>query len=149
METADFQRAIIHLPDSIIDFFKTNIFPGTDSRNLNPVGAPANPAAGIDVSNLKTIGIDERKDLPRHRARGGSIDGSRRLLVEGLVGTLVVELIPEPVEATLLSGHTSGRRPSRIGFEGPVHAFVPAILLRLARLDELRKDSQPYPPGGE
>jgi len=65
------------------------------------------------------------------------------------VGPLIVEFIAEPVEATLLSGHAAGRRPSRLGFESSMHAFVAPVLLRLAWLDELGEDSQANPPSGE
>jgi hypothetical protein len=53
------------------------------------------------------------------------------------VGAIVVEFVPEMIEAALLSGHASRRRPSGLVFEGLMHAFVATILLRFAGLDEL------------
>jgi hypothetical protein len=59
VETAYFQGTKIHIPDSIVDFLQPNIFACTNGRNLDPVGAPTNSSAGIDVTGLIPIGIDE------------------------------------------------------------------------------------------
>jgi hypothetical protein len=33
------------------------MFAGTDCRNPDPIGAPTDPAAGIDIAQLETAGI--------------------------------------------------------------------------------------------
>ena len=68
METTYPQGSIIHLPDAIIDLLQADIFTGTNRGNLNPVGAPAHTAAGIDETDLEMIGVFEGQDLARHRA---------------------------------------------------------------------------------
>ena len=55
----------------------------------------------------------------------------------------------EVVEVALLCTEVGLRRPSGFAFEGSVHAFVTAVLLRLTRLDGLRTDTEPDPPGAE
>jgi hypothetical protein len=77
VKTADFQATIVHLPDPVIDLFQADIFSGTDSRNLDPVGVPADPSAGIDIPCLKPIGILEGDDPAWHGPRGKGIDGGR------------------------------------------------------------------------
>ena len=57
------------------------------------------------------------------------------------MGPLLVEFSPESIEAHLLSSHRCGRRTGRLLLEGLVHALVPTVLLRVARLDELRVDA--------
>jgi hypothetical protein len=141
VESTDFQGSIIHLPNAIVDLLQPNILPGTNGGDLDPIRLPTHPSTGIDVTDLETIWVFEWQYFPWHCTRGGGIDRSRRLLVESFVRTHIVELIAEMVEATLLSGHAAGRRPSRLGFEGSMHAFVPAVLLRLTGLYELGKDS--------
>ncbi len=61
----------------------------------------------------------------------------------------VIEFLPEVVETALLSRHASSGRTSCLLLQGFMHAFVAAVLLGLAGLDELGEDSQPNPPGGE
>ena len=108
MKTADFQATIIHIPDTIIDLFQTDIFTGTNGRNLDPVGGPADPAAGIDIASLETIGILKGDDLARHGSQGRGIDGCRGLLVQRFMGALAVELQTEAVETALLGGQAAG-----------------------------------------
>ena len=149
MESADFQASIIHLPDPVIELFQADIFSGADGGNLDPVGVPADPSAGIDIPSLKPIRILKGSDPARHRTRGGGINRRRRPLVQSFMRTLAVEFQTETVETALLGGHASSRRLGGLGFKGPVHAFVAPILLRFAGLNELGKDPQTDPPGGK
>ena len=57
------------------------------------------------------------------------------------MGTVVVEVLAEAVEADLLPARTRGRRFGRLGLQGPMHALVPPVLLGLARLDALQRDA--------
>ena len=108
MKTADFQATIIHLPDPVVDLLKADIFTGTDGGNLDPVGGPADPAAGIDIASLETIGILKGSGLARHGSQGRGINGSRRLKVKRFMGALGVELQTEAVETALLGGQAAG-----------------------------------------
>ena len=59
---------------------------------------------------------------------------------------LIVELVDEVIEPLLLLEEVKTRRLGRLFLEGQVHAFVPAVLLRMAWLDALKVDTQAQPP---
>ena len=69
--------------------------------------------------------------------------------MERLVRADVVEGAAEVVEVALLGTEVGLRRPSGFALEGSVHAFVTAVLLGLSRLDGLRTDAEPDPPGAQ
>lgn len=60
---------------------------------------------------------------------------------------LGVEFVAKAIEASLLCDPRVRRRSRGLGFEGPVHAFVSTVLLRLAWFDELGEHAQAHPPG--
>ena len=69
--------------------------------------------------------------------------------MERFVRSLVVIDSAEFVEPTLLSTKMGARGRGGLFLEGPVHAFVPAILLGLSWLNELWDDAEGDPPDGE
>ena len=62
---------------------------------------------------------------------------------------LAVEDLDEVIEACLLLQEVASRRFGSLFFQRQMHAFVTAILLRMARLDALDADAQTEPPDGE
>src|SRR6266851_787626 len=66
-----------------------------------------------------------------------------------LMGALLVVALDEGIEARLLLEHIRLRRAGGLPLQGEVHALVPAVLLRLARLDPLDQNAEPQPPHGE
>src|SRR5436305_6684221 len=70
---------------------------------------------------------------------------SRRPLPERFVRPLLVVDAPKLVEAFLLGRPAPGRRTRRLLLQRPMHPFVPAILLRVARLNALQANSQLEP----
>ena len=74
------------------------------------------------------------------------------LLVEGFVGALEVIDPTTVIEPALLGGEGRPgpmRRKDGALLQGPVHAFMRAILVRLSELDALGEDPQRDPPDGE
>jgi len=65
------------------------------------------------------------------------------------VGTVVVVLLAERVEATLLAGEVTGWRAGGFGLEGLVHPFMATVLLGVSGLDELGVDAEADPPNGK
>src|SRR6185312_5706251 len=78
-----------------------------------------------------------------------AIAAGRWHLAERLVRTVVVEVVAEAIEACLLLGGRVGGRPRGLGLEGAVHALMPAVLLRLARVDALETDAELDPVHGK
>src|SRR5437667_6700036 len=63
--------------------------------------------------------------------------------------TLLVVLDAEVVEASLLAAQVRPGGPSRLVLEGAMEALMPSVLLGVARLDQLGRDTEPDPPHGE
>src|SRR3989442_5441583 len=71
------------------------------------------------------------------------------LHLQGLVGSLGVELLHEGVEAGLLLQAVGARRSGGLLLQGQMHALVAAVLLRMAGLDAFDRDAEPQPPDRE
>lgn len=56
---------------------------------------------------------------------------------------LLIEFLAEIVKSLLLLHQIATSRPGSLGFEGPVHALVLAILLGVSRLCSGRSESDP------
>src|SRR5882724_10778365 len=141
-QTPEPQRPKVNVPDAVRNLFEAHVFPDANGGDIHPPAVPPNAAVGADVADFEAIGVLERRQAVGHRAPRRSVAGGRRLLIERLVRALVVELLPEGIEAALLRGEVAGRWARRLGLQGAVHAFMPAVLLRVAGLDELRQDAQ-------
>src|SRR6266850_8212740 len=70
----------------------------------------------------------------------------RYLLPQCLVGSNLVVRFSPPIRASLLPSEVSRGWACRFGFVYAVHLFVPTILLRMTRLDELHSNPQRRPP---
>src|SRR5574337_29732 len=149
MEPAEFKRGEIDVPDAIVDFFQAHILSGADSGDIDPVRVPADAAIRTDIPDLEAIGIVEWWKLRRHGTGRRCIDGSRRLLIEGLVRTLVVVFRAEAVEPALLGSKTARCRSGCLGLESFVHAFMATVLLGLPGLNEFWQYAKADPPGRE
>jgi len=77
------------------------------------------------------------------------IDFGRTLHVQGFVRTFVVEDLDELVEPSLLLQKIPSGRLGGLFLQREMHAFVAAVLLRVARLDPFDADAQPQPPDGQ
>ena len=62
------------------------------------------------------------------------------------MGPLLVVARDEGIEAGLLLQQVRRRRLGRFGFQRPMHAFMPAVLLRVAGRDSLDPDPEAEPP---
>src|SRR6266851_5952100 len=140
------QRPKVNVPDAVRDLFQADIFPDADGGDVHPPAVPPNAAVGADVADFEAIRVLERWQPVRHRPVRRGVAGRRRLLIERLVRALVVELLPKSIEAALLRGEAARRRARGLGLQGAVHAFMPAVLLWAAGLDEFRQDAQADPP---
>ncbi len=145
----ELERAKVDGPDPLIDFLQAHVCVRRDRGDIDPVVIPPNAPVGADVADLEAIGILQGRERLGHRPWGGRIDRGGRLEIERFMRAFVVKLGPEPIEPALLRAQAPGRGARGFGFERAMHAFMPAILLGLARLDELGQNAQAHPPGGE
>src|SRR5215510_164602 len=134
-QAAEPQRPKVDVPESVVNFLQSYVFSDAHGGDVHPPTVPSNTSIGADVPHLETIGVLKRWQLVRHRPRGRGIARRRRRLIQRLMGALVVEFFAKGIEAPLLRGEAAGGWTRRLGFQGAVHPFVPAILLRVARLD--------------
>ncbi len=65
------------------------------------------------------------------------------------MGTLAVKNFHEVIEAGLLLKEVGSGRLGGFFFQGKMHAFMTAILLRMTRLDAFDANAQAKPPDGE
>ena len=61
--------------------------------------------------------------------------------------SVVIEFLTEAVELTLLSRQIGSGGAGGFRFQSAMHALVTTILLGFTRLDKLRQDAEPDPPG--
>src|SRR5580693_3103615 len=106
------------------------------------LAAPADLAIAADLAH-GVIGIVPRLlDLIGIGPRRRPVMARRRHLAERLVRPIIVEVVAKTVKPHLLLGRRGGRRARGLRLEGGVHALVPAILLRRARLDPLQANAE-------
>ena len=63
--------------------------------------------------------------------------------------SFLVENLDELIEARLLLKEIRSRWFGSFFFQSEMHAFMPAVLLRMAGLDAFDADAQPKPPHGQ
>jgi hypothetical protein len=74
---------------------------------------------------------------------GSRVPFGRTLHLKRLARPLVVELLNEGIELALPLQNVGSRRSRRFLFQRQVHTLMPAILLRVTRLDALDADAEP------
>ena len=77
---------------------------------------------------------------------GSGIDLRRAFHSKGLVRAFGIEFLNEGVKFSLLLKDVGSGGAGGLLFEGQVHPFMPAVLLRMTGLNALNRDSQPQPP---
>ena len=135
-------------PNALADLRHADVLPGEDVAQIHLPSLEANPAALGDgegpiverVRELLHAAIDAR------RAR---VDVGRHFHAQGLMGPLLVEAGDEVVEARLLLQDIRGGWLRRFRLQRQMHAFVPPVLLRMARFDAFQLNAQAEPPHRE
>ena len=90
-----------------------------------------------------------RSSSPPVEAGRSRVEIGGDLHAQGLVRPTAIVSLDEGVEPGLLLEHVGGGRLGGFGLQGEVHAFVPAVLLRMAGLDVLDVDAEAESPDGE
>src|ERR1700722_14186444 len=102
--------------------------------------APLDLTTAADPAYLLVGAVLRILDPLGEWSRRRAVELLGRPLAERFVWAVVVELPAKCIEAILLLRRRCRRWNAGLGLQCPMHAFVPAILLRLAGIDTL----QPY-----
>ena len=65
-QATKFEWSKVDVPDTVIDFFETDIFTCAGDGDIDPLAVPSYTAVSADISNLETVGIFERWQLGGH-----------------------------------------------------------------------------------
>src|SRR5512147_497355 len=135
-----------HTPDVVVDLLQSDHL--SSQR-------PPHPTAGLLPADLSPfIGQPQRparrifhlRQFPRKLTRRPLILLGRCLSPQRLMRPFVVVDPQELRKALLLGRHGGRRRQRRFCLQRPVHPFVPPVLLRFARLNPFRHNTQLHPP---
>jgi hypothetical protein len=144
-------KIVIHKadqPNTFFNFLDTHSLPRKDRAEIDFLAVETDASAAGDVDGFVVERINKFGQAAIGTG-GGSINFRGALHVEGLVRPLVVELLEKIIEFALLLQTVHARGTSGFRFEGKMHAFMPAILLRMTGLDAFDGDAQTQPPDGE
>jgi hypothetical protein len=130
VEAPQFQRAKVQIPLVVVDLVQADILAAEDVTHVHPVMVPADPAVAADESDLEVPGIFQGWQPVGEAPERAAVARGGRLIAEGLMGPLVIELGPEVIEATLLRAEGPRRRAGGLALEGAMHPLMPPVLLR-------------------
>ena len=85
---------------------------------------PFDLAVAADAADLEIGSVARVFDLARIRARRGLIVLPGRLLAQGFMRSILIEVAAEAIEARLLRRERRGRRIGGLGLERAMHALV-------------------------
>ena len=131
-----------------MDFLDADGLAGEDLAEIDFFVAQTNAAAACDHDGFVMEGIIDIGQAGV-RAWRRLIDFCGTLHIQSFMRALLVEDVHELVEAGLLLEEVGGGRFRGLFFQGEMHAFVAAILLRMARLDALNANAEAKPPDGK
>src|SRR4029077_10854358 len=147
----DIAEIVLHKadqPNAFFDFLDSHRLTREDRAEINffTMQTDASTAGDVDGAVVKRIGQFRQSAIV---AGGWRVDFRGALHVQGLMGPLVVELFEKIIEFALLLQAVPARGARGLRFEREVHAFMPAILLRMTGLDAFDGDAQAQPPDRE
>src|ERR1700756_4314690 len=145
VDDADRHVEKAHLPMSGLGFLNGNSFTDESAANVDELASPFDFAVGADLAHRR-FGWIIRLWKPRWQGtRRRLVDACRGALAERLVRPLFVVVAHKCRKAASLSGAGWRRWPH--GFQKrAVKTLVPAVLLRMARIDPLVPDAELDPP---
>jgi len=121
---------------------------GQRNAEIDLLAIKAEAAAIGDHDDAVMEGIVRLGDTVIKAGRSG-VELGRAFHAKGLVGALRMELLDEVIELGLLLEEVGAGGAGGLLLEGERHAFMTAVLLRMASLDALDADTQSQPPDGE
>src|SRR5882672_8213192 len=146
VDEAEFDIGVAHAPVATGGLFDPDRFADQHLADEDQVPTPLDLAVGADPPHLAVpaiVGLAQGAGVGPWRR---PVKRRRILEAQGFVRPFTVVDPAEAVEARLLLGQACRRRLGRVVLERAMHALMPAVLLRLGRLDPLRPDSKLDPP---
>jgi hypothetical protein len=135
-------------PDVVVNFFDADGVAGKDRAEINLFATQTDAAATGDDNDSVVQGIIDIGQSFISATRG-LIDLGRAPHAESFVWTFLVEDLDKVIEPGLLLKKVQTGRLGGFFFQREMHAFMAAVLLRMARLDALNANAQPEPPDRE
>src|SRR5262245_62611550 len=118
VKAAEPERAEVDVPEAVGDLLQPHVLPSADRGHVHPPPVPPTSTLGRHVPRLKPGRIPEGRHSVRHRSRRRRVARGWGLVVQRFVWPLVVELLAEDIEATLLRGEAARRGPRRLRLQG-------------------------------
>jgi len=128
-------------PDLVLDLLDSHVLSGKRSTEIDLLTVVADASTLSDSHGSVMHRISQ---LPQSSVGPGgfAVEISRNPHLESLKRSLPVVLVGKVINAGLLLQEVSGSRPSRLVFQGQMHAFIPTVLLGMSRFDALDLDTR-------
>src|SRR5215472_15525605 len=146
MDVAQFDVGITHQPVTALGLANADRLADQCLTDKDQLARPFDLAVAAHAAHRNLVTIVRILEPVQIGPRRRLVPRSRRLLPQRLVWPVIVVDRTERVEPLLLRRQTGGRRCRRLLVERAVHPLVAPILLRLARHNPLRSDTQLDPP---
>src|SRR3984957_3382526 len=145
VDDADRHVEKAHLPVSVLGFLDGDSFTNESAANVDELASPFDLAVGADLAHHRFGGIIRLWQLRWHGTRRRLVDACGCALGERLMRPLFVVVAHKRRKAASLSGAGCRRWPH--GFQKRAgETLVPAVLLRMARIDPFVPDAELDPP---
>jgi len=136
-------KIVIHKtdqPDAVVDFFDADGLSCKGNAEVDLLVVQAKTSATGDHDRAVVEGVVRFWDASI-RMGGSRVNLGRAFHGESFMGSFVIEFLHEDVELGLLLQDVGARRASGFRLQGEMHAFMTAVLLRMARADPLNGDA--------
>lgn len=60
-KSTELKRPEVDVPNTVVDFFKSDIFSDTDNRDVHPIGVPTNAPIGAHVADFEALTLNSIK----------------------------------------------------------------------------------------
>ena len=127
-------------PDPEVGFFEADGLTGERSTEIDFLAVQTQSAATGDHNGAVVEGIVRFRNA-LIGSDGSRVDLRRALDGESFMGTLVVEVLNEDIELGLLLKEIGAGWSSGFLLESQVHAFMPAVLLRMTGANAFDADA--------
>src|SRR5687767_10615456 len=149
IEHAELDGPEVHLPAIVVDFVEADKFTRKAIREIPLRLAKGDDPVWIRALHAKMRGVVQLRELARVSSSRRHILRRRCLIGQRFVRPLVIVFAEKHREGSLLGPKARSRRPSGLGLQGAVHAFMAAVLIWTSRDNAFGTDAEADPPDGQ